>query len=119
MAKKILVYGLGIFFSKIIVFLLIPIYTRCFSTTDYGYYDVLVTNLTMLVSIAFIEVWSGTLRFMFDYENPYKPIKAVIKIIPFWEYLFYWNIDIVIYNGYQISNCYGFIWVILFFIYHI
>lgn len=83
MAKKILIYGLGIFFSKIIVFLLIPIYTRCFSTTDYGYYDVLVTNLTMLVSIAFIEVWSGTLRFMFDYENPYKPIKAVIKIIPF------------------------------------
>lgn len=45
MAKKILIYGLGIFFSKIIVFLLIPIYTRCFSTTDYGYYDVLVTNL--------------------------------------------------------------------------
>ena len=36
MAKKILIYGLGIFFSKIIVFLIIPIYTRSFSTTDYG-----------------------------------------------------------------------------------
>ncbi len=83
MIKKILIYGLGIFFSKLIVFLLIPLYTRCFTPADYGYYDVLTGNLTMVVSISFIEIWSGILRFMFDDEShKYSPIKTFLVILP-------------------------------------
>lgn len=83
MIKKIIIYGLGIFFSKIITFFLIPVYTRCFSPTDYGYYDVLISNLTMVVSISFIEIWSGIIRFMFDDERPYRPVKSFLIILPF------------------------------------
>ncbi len=82
MIKKIIIYGLGIFFSKIIVFLLVPIYTRCFSKADYGYYDVLISNITMVVSITFVEVWSGIIRFVFDDERPYRPIKSFLVILP-------------------------------------
>ena len=37
MFKKIVIYGLGTFFSKILVFLLVPLYTHVFSPTEYGY----------------------------------------------------------------------------------
>lgn len=82
MIKKLIIYGLGIFFSKVIVFLLVPVYTRCFSTADYGYYDVLISNITMVVSITFVEVWSGIIRFIFDDERPYRPIKSFLVILP-------------------------------------
>lgn len=81
MWKKISIYGLGTFASKILVFILIPIYTRVLSTSDYGYYDVIVTDIQMLVSITFIEIWSGTLRFLLDakeLEKKYSVIKTII-----------------------------------------
>lgn len=83
MLKKIIVYGIGIFFSKALVFLLVPLYTRCFSPADYGYYDVLTSNIVMLVSVTFIEIWSGVLRYMFDDEEKYRPIKTFLIILPF------------------------------------
>lgn len=82
MKKKIMIYGIGIFFSKIIVFLLVPLYTRAFSSADYGYYDVLISNMTMLVSISFLEIWSGIIRYMFDGKDKLKPIKNFVKLIP-------------------------------------
>lgn len=82
MTKKLFVYGLGIFFSKLIVFLLVPVYTRCFSPADYGYYDVLISNITMVISISFIEIWSGIIRFAFEDKDPFRPIKNFIVLLP-------------------------------------
>lgn len=82
MFNKMFIYGIGIFFSKIIVFFLIPIYTRVFSPADYGYFDVLTSNLNIIVSIAFIEIWSGVIRFMFGDDSKLKPLKVVIKLLP-------------------------------------
>lgn len=82
MRKRILIYGIGTFFSKILVFLMVPIYTRVFSTSDFGYYDVLISDMQMIVSIAFIEIWSGIIRFMFEGEDRYKPIKTMMRMMP-------------------------------------
>jgi len=82
MKNKILIYGIGTFFSKILVFLMFFIYARVFPKSDLGYYDVLITDMQMIVSIAFIEIWSGIIRFMFDMEDKYKPIKAVMHMMP-------------------------------------
>lgn len=83
MLKRIIIYGIGTFFSKILVFLMVPIYTRIFPTADFGYYDVLVADVQMVVSIAFVEVWSGIIRFMFDDKDRYRPIKTYLKILPY------------------------------------
>lgn len=82
MIKKILIYGTGTFFSKVLVFLMVPIYTRVFSPADYGYYDVLISNMQMLVSISFIEIWSGIIRFMYEEKDPYKPIHTFLFLFP-------------------------------------
>lgn len=83
MKKKLIIYGVGTFFSKILVFLMVPIYTRMFSTSDYGYYDVVVSDLQMLVSISYIEIWSGILRFMYSEEKKETPIRCYLTLFPF------------------------------------
>lgn len=94
MKKRILIYGIGTFFSKILVFLMVPIYTRVFSKGDFGYYDVLVSDMQMIVSIAFVEIWSGIIRFMFDGNDKYKPIKTYLRMFPM--LLVFYGIGIII-----------------------
>ena len=69
MVKRILIYGFGTFFAKIIVFLLVPVYTRYLDPADYGQYDVVYSTMQMLVSICYLEIWTGALRFLFDYDS--------------------------------------------------
>ena len=83
MKKTLLIYGIGIIFSKILVFLMVPIYTRIFLLFDYGYYDFIILDVQMLVSISFIEIWSGILRYMFSKNKKETPIKCYLKLLPF------------------------------------
>lgn len=80
MLKNLLIYSAGIFFSKILVFFLIPIYTYYLVPSDYGYYDVLVSNMQLLVCVAFLEIWNGVLRYMFDYDD-IKDKNIVVKSV--------------------------------------
>ncbi len=82
MGKKIIIYGIGTFCTKLIVFLMVPIYTRVFSTADYGYYDVIISDIQMIVSIAFVEIWSAIMRYMFSDEKREKSIKAFVIMLP-------------------------------------
>ena len=88
MKKKILVYGIGTFFSKVLVFLMVPIYTRVFTRADYGYYDVVTQNLQMIISISFLEIWSGILRFMYDGDEKLSPVNTFKKMFPFLSVLY-------------------------------
>jgi O-antigen/teichoic acid export membrane protein len=81
MLKNLLIYSAGIFFSKVLVFFLIPIYTHYLAPSEYGYYDVLIGTMQLLVSIAFIEIWNGVLRYMFDYEYFSEKINVVKSVL--------------------------------------
>ena len=64
--KKLAVYFIGTIFNKIIVFLLLPIYTANFDPASYGDNDLSMTTVTMLASLLFMEVWTPLLRFSYD-----------------------------------------------------
>lgn len=83
MLKRIVIYGFGTFFGKIIAFLLVPIYTRYLSPADYGQYDVVYSTMQMLVSICYLEIWTGALRFLFDYnsENDKSRVNKTILVL--------------------------------------
>lgn len=105
MRKKIIIYGIGTIFSKILVFLMVPIYTRLFSTEDYGYYDVIISDVQMLVSICYVEIWSGILRFMFLNKKKEIAIKCYLKLFPFMSILYLitlWGISNYIHIRYPI-----------------
>lgn len=61
-----LVYFIGTVLGKIITFMLVPIYTHVFDPDDYGASDLAYTTVVMLVSVAFMELWTGLLRFSYD-----------------------------------------------------
>ncbi|MBQ9315000.1 MAG: oligosaccharide flippase family protein [Clostridia bacterium] len=67
--KKILIYFIGTIFNKLIIFILLPIYTRHLSPTDYGNADLSITTVTMLVSLLYIEVWTPLLRLSYDKDD--------------------------------------------------
>ena len=69
MIKKLLAYGVGTVLSKLIMYILLPIYTTAFSAGVYGEVNISLTTTTMLTSLAFIEIWTAFLRFGFGKEE--------------------------------------------------
>ncbi|HIX27611.1 MAG TPA: lipopolysaccharide biosynthesis protein [Candidatus Barnesiella excrementigallinarum] len=67
--NDIFIYAIGNLGSKLITFLLVPLYTYFISPEDFGYYDI-VLNLTFL-AMGFItfQLRDGTFRFLLDNEE--------------------------------------------------
>lgn len=71
------IYFLGNVMTRLISFFLLPVYTSYIAKADMGYFDVSTTYLNVLVPVICLEVWSGIMRFMFDFkehEDKYKVI---------------------------------------------
>lgn len=57
---------LGSGLSKALGIIMLPLYTSQIPTEDYGAYDISLTLITIVSSIAYFELWSAVLRFMYD-----------------------------------------------------
>lgn len=60
------ILAIGNFSSKILVFLLIPLYTSILSTSEYGFYDLVYTTIQLLVPILTVDITDSVLRFTMD-----------------------------------------------------
>ncbi|MCD1357189.1 lipopolysaccharide biosynthesis protein [Streptococcus pneumoniae] len=67
--KNIGLLTLSNFGSKILVFLMVPLYTSVLSTSDYGTYDLFNTTISLLIPIISINISEGVLRFALDEKN--------------------------------------------------
>lgn len=61
-----LAMGLGQFSSKLLSFLLVPLYTSVLSTEEYGTYDLIVTTVTMLTPFLTLVISEAVMRFCMD-----------------------------------------------------
>ena len=75
--KNTLIYFLGNVLTKILTFLLIPLYTNYLKTEDYGYYDLSVSIITLIIPIVFFQIWDGMFRFIYDYKDKNDKQKIV------------------------------------------
>src|SRR5262249_7087681 len=76
MVRHILVYGLPPILARAVGFLMLPLYTRVLSPTDYGTLELVllaVTFLNMFLGLEFVE---GLIRFYHSY--PAEPDKAKV-----------------------------------------
>lgn len=64
-----LVYFVGTVLSKLVSFVLLPIYTNKIPPTEYGSYDLALTLLNLIAPIAFFQIWDGMFRRSFDFED--------------------------------------------------
>lgn len=81
--KKIIIYAIGNVSSKLIIFLLLPFYTKYFNPGAYGDNDLAVSTAIMITSLLFMEIWTALLRFSYDEETTcgkYKMFSNVLMI---------------------------------------
>lgn len=80
--SKYLFKNLGIltisnFASKILVFLLVPLYTSVLSTTDYGTYDLVVSTASLLYPILTVNIADAVMRFCMDKACSKEEISSI------------------------------------------
>lgn len=116
--KSSIIYFVGQVLSKIISFLLLPLYTNYISTSNFGFYDLSISILGVAVPVLFMEIWTGTLRFSIEQKTD-KEKRRVINnsmIIGMISYLLYTFIYIVAAYVFKFDlpiwiYVYSFIWV--------
>lgn len=64
--KNMGILTIGNFSSKILVFLLVPLYTSVLSTDEYGLYDLVITTIQLVLPIITANIAAGILRFTMD-----------------------------------------------------
>ncbi|EOU1217678.1 lipopolysaccharide biosynthesis protein [Clostridium perfringens] len=63
------IYFIGNILNKLAIVILLPLYTSKIDPSDYGYYDLTITYITLLTSIIFIDIWTITMREMLGTKN--------------------------------------------------
>lgn len=101
--KNVAIYFFGNILTKVISFFLIPLYTNLIEPSEYGNYDLVVSILTMIVPIAFFQIWDGIFRFVYDYkskEDKYGVVSngLVITLMGMILYIFVYIIFNLIYS---------------------
>ncbi|MBR4169495.1 MAG: polysaccharide biosynthesis C-terminal domain-containing protein [Lachnospiraceae bacterium] len=69
LANNIALFSVSNFVSKVLVFLLVPLYTNVLSTREYGIADVFQVTLLLLVPALTVNMGEGALRFGIEYRE--------------------------------------------------
>lgn len=74
LTKNTALFAISSFGSKILSFLLVPLYTNILTTSEYGIADVITTTGTLLMYICTLDVADGLLRFVLDRQDKKEEI---------------------------------------------
>lgn len=79
--KNALVYAVGNFGSKILSFLLVPLFSFYLSKAEFGSYDIIVITASLLVPFITFQLSDGTYRWLLDMKDQVQTsyIKSVIS----------------------------------------
>lgn len=77
LTKNVLLFTISSFGSKIIQFLLVPLYTSVLSTGDYGTVDLINTTVQLLIPLLTLNMQDAVLRFCLDDKYKKEDILAV------------------------------------------
>lgn len=82
-AKTSGIYFFGTVLAKLVTMLLLRVYTEYIPAEDMGTYNVSINYVTFLCSVLYLDIWSGILRYFYDYHTPEgqkKPINCGFAI---------------------------------------
>lgn len=75
--KNIGLLSLSQFGTKILAFLLVPLYTSVLTTKDYGIYDLCNTTISLLIPILTFNIADATLRYAIDQNSDKESVWRV------------------------------------------
>ena len=77
LGKHSIVYGLGGLISRVLAVLLLPLYTRYLSRSDYGEVEILIAATAVLSILLRFGISNAFFRFYFDTPDPDKRITVL------------------------------------------
>ncbi|HEX4746477.1 MAG TPA: flippase [Gaiellaceae bacterium] len=77
LGKHSVIYGLGGLVSRILAVLLLPLYTRYLSPSDYGKVETLIALTTVVGIVLRFGIHSAFFRFYFDSKDPADRLRVV------------------------------------------
>ena len=77
LGKNTLWMTIGNFSSKLLTFFLVPLYTTCLSTGEYGTADLLSITVNLLAPFLTLAASEGVLRFTLDREKDNKQVFSI------------------------------------------
>ncbi|SSC12133.1 putative Wzx [Mesotoga infera] len=66
LGKNTMIFALGTFGSKAIVFLMLPVFTRVLTQADYGKIDIITTSISLLLPLVTLNIVEAVFRFTLD-----------------------------------------------------
>lgn len=82
LVKNTLIFAIGTFGSKILSFLIVPLYSYFIDTETFGIYDLIVTTVTMLTPIITLQMSDGVYRWLIDEsDNKNEIVTSTIKLL--------------------------------------
>ncbi len=78
LVKNTAILGIGILSTKVLTFLLLPLYTKVLEPNDYGLVDFLISICTLVIPFATFEINTGIFRFLIERDSSSKNDKAEI-----------------------------------------
>ena len=75
--KNIGILTVSNFASKILVFLLVPLYTSVLSTEEYGTYDIVVSTIQLLFPILTLNISDAVMRYSMDKTKNIDEVAAI------------------------------------------
>ncbi len=79
--KNIGIMAIGQFGTKLIGFVMLPLYTSILSTREYGIYDLLSVTVSLLLPIVTVTVYEATLRFAMDERKDIKDVFITSNVV--------------------------------------
>lgn len=73
------IFLVGSVLSKAITFFMLPLYTSYINPTDYGYYDLSITYITLFAGFLFFDVWTSVMRYMYDRHTEEEKYDAIFS----------------------------------------
>ena len=75
------VFAVGTFTSKLLVLLLMPLYTSILSTEQYGVSDLLTQTANLIIPLACVGICDAIFRFAIDSEDKKKVFSTALCVI--------------------------------------
>jgi O-antigen/teichoic acid export membrane protein len=75
--KNTALYLAGSFASKLLGFILLPLYTHYLSPYHYGYFDLINTTLLLLLPLVTLEINDGLYRYLLDAPNSMERARVI------------------------------------------
>lgn len=80
--KGVWIYAAGTFGSKLLVLLIVPLYTYYISTSDMGDYDLLMTTINLLTPVITMQISDAAYRWMIRTDNNRQVyVRATLQVL--------------------------------------